>query len=128
MKKKILFYSAVIFAVNGIVCARTGGNKISENSKSRVIAIGNEELTVVLGDTPSPAGNCLICWMTIAGIRNESRRPRRRLQNWKALSQHGSSAIGAGMKSWSLVVGLSSEVGRGNGRKGAYHGKHRNTK
>ena len=54
MKKKILFYAVIVFVFNCINIAHAG-NEISENSKSRVIAIGNEELTVVLGDAPSPA-------------------------------------------------------------------------
>jgi hypothetical protein len=54
MKKKILFYTAIIFVFNCVNIAYAG-NKITENSKDRVIAIGNAELAVVLGASPSPA-------------------------------------------------------------------------
>lgn len=46
-KKKILFYAALIFAVNYINITPAGGDEKSKNSKSRVIAIGNAELAVV---------------------------------------------------------------------------------
>ena len=41
MKQKILFCTVIVIAVNCIGCAQTADNKISENSKSRVMAIGN---------------------------------------------------------------------------------------
>ena len=54
MAKKTLFYSAIIFVFNCMHIAHAG-NKITENSKSRVLVIGHEELAVVLGDAPSLA-------------------------------------------------------------------------
>ncbi len=51
IRMKILTYAAVILVFNGFNIAHAE----NKNSKSGAIAIGNEEIAVVLGDTPSPA-------------------------------------------------------------------------
>jgi hypothetical protein len=53
--REILFYVALVFAVNNIGTMHAGVNKTYKTSKIHEIIIGNKELAVVLGTKASPA-------------------------------------------------------------------------
>ena len=49
------FLIGICLLSSNLMAAETGDKETAKNSKSQVLAIGNAELTVVLGEKPSPA-------------------------------------------------------------------------